>query len=246
MLKHAFSFGDSGSPYISSTPAHLVISVHHIYLRHAPSFGGSEHHNYRFAIYLKYTGSAGSSNIVVVVVAAAAAAVVVVVVVCFGHRCVYDVRPRSHITGGTICYWHRPVYVARSHITAGTICCRHRRVFVVSSHITGGDLLRASARVCCEITPHVGYGLLRASACVCCEITRHGGYDLLRASACVCCEITHHGGYDLLRVSVVRSHITGGVIVTSIGVCMLALPSPGHKMSTSTWCQTQTFNAFKS
>ena len=54
-----------------------------------------------------------------------------------GHRRVYDVRSRSHITGGTICYWHRPVYVARSHITVGTICHWHRRAFVVRSHMTG-------------------------------------------------------------------------------------------------------------
>ena len=91
-------------------------------------------------------------------------------------------------------------------------------------------------------------------ACVCCEITHHSGYDLLAASACVCCEITHHGGGGGLRfvtgigLSVVRSHITGGSIcyghrrgyvvstcqgvrfVTSIGVCLLALPSPGLKM----------------
>ena len=50
---------------------------------------------------------------------------------------VYDVRSRSHITRGTICYWHRPVYVARSHITVGTICHWHRRAFVVRSHMTG-------------------------------------------------------------------------------------------------------------
>ena len=147
--------------------------------------------------------------------------VVVVVVVCFGHRrvsigrshkaggtlyCghrrVYDVRSRSHITRGTICYWHRLVYVARSHVTAGTICYWHRRVFVVKSHITGGTIC-----------------------------------------------------YGHRRVSGVRSHITGGVIcyghrrvyvvstwqgvrfVTGIGVCMLALPSPGPKMRTSTWFQ---------
>ena len=46
------------------------------------------------------------------------------------------------------------------------------------------------------------------------------------ASTCVCCESAH-----LIRV-------------TSIGVCMLVLPGPGPKMRTSTWFQTQTFNAF--
>ena len=49
---------------------------------------------------------------------------------------------------------------------------------------------------------------------------------MLLASTCVCCEIAH-----LIRV-------------TSIGVCMLVLPGPGPKMRTSTWFQTQTFNAF--
>ena len=38
---------------------------------------------------------------------------------------------------GTICYWHRRVFVVRSHITAGTICYGHRRVSVVRSHIQG-------------------------------------------------------------------------------------------------------------
>ena len=182
-----------------------MISVHHIYLRHAPSFGGSEHH--AGSPYILSTPAHQAVVVVVVVV-------VVFVGVCFGHRHVfigkshrtggtvyyghrrvYDVRSRSHITGGTVCYWHRPVYVARSHITAGTICYWHRRVFVVRSHITGGGT--------------------------------------------IC--------YGHRRVSVVRSHIRGGAIcyghrrlyvvstrqgvrfVTSIGVCMLALPSPGPK-----------------
>ena len=54
-----------------------------------------------------------------------------------------------------------------------------------------------------------------------------GGTICYGQSACVCCE-----------------HMTEGTIVTSIGVCMLALPGPGPKMRTSTWFQTQTFNAF--
>ena len=103
-----------------------------------------------------------------------------------GHRRVYDVRSRSHITGGTICYWHRPVYVARSHITVGTICHWHRRAFVVRSHMTGVRFVTGIGGVCCEVTHHSGYDLLLASACVCCEITHHRGYHLLRASACVC------------------------------------------------------------
>ena len=85
------------------------------------------------------------------------------------------------ITGIVVCVMSDPDHtsqgarfvtgmVARSHITAGTICYWHRRVLVVRSHITGGyDLLRASACVCCEITHHRGHDLLRASACVCCE-----------------------------------------------------------------------------
>ena len=77
----------------------------------------------------------------------------------YGHRRVYDVRTRSHITGGTICHWLRPVYVARSHIAAGTIGYWHRRVFVVTSQITGGTICYGHRRVS-VVRSHITWGAI--------------------------------------------------------------------------------------
>ena len=129
----------------------------------------------------------------------------------------------------------------RSHITGGTACYGHRRVYVVRSQINWG------------------YDLLRASACVCCEITHHRGTICYwrRRVYVVRSRIT--GGticYGHRRVYVVRSHITGGTICyghrrvyvvrshITRGLCMLELPGPGPKLRTSTWFQSQSFDAF--
>ena len=76
-----------------------MISVHHVYIRHAPSFGGSEHHTGSPYILSTPPNLAMPAQQAVVVVLAVVAVVVVVVVV------------RSHITGGTICFGHRRVHV---------------------------------------------------------------------------------------------------------------------------------------
>ena len=89
-----------------------MISVHHIYLRHAPSFGGSEHRT--GSRYILSTPSQQAVVVVVVVVIV----VVVAGVVCFGHRRVSI--ERSHRAGsGYVYYGHRRVYDvrSRSHIT---------------------------------------------------------------------------------------------------------------------------------
>ena len=171
-----------------------MISVHHIYSRHAPSFGGSEHHTGSPYILSTPPHLAMPAQQAVVVVVVVVVRFVTGIGVCLssdhtspgvrfvtgigvcllldhtggtvycGHRRVYDVRSRSHITRATICYWHRPVYVARSRITAGTICYWHRPVHV-RSHIPGATICYGHRR--CEITHHRGHDLCRASACVC-------------------------------------------------------------------------------